>query len=102
MSDGWSAYSGISDLPEEYEHEVVNHSEEFINSDGFHTNNIEAMWNVVKSKIPVRKRNKKYLQLHLYKRMWREHNIARTWECLIHAIQIGVYDDLTSFDIQAI
>ena len=39
-SDGWAAYNRLSHLG--YQHEVVNHSLEFVRADGVHTNTIEG------------------------------------------------------------
>ena len=38
----------------EIEHQKVNHSKEFINSEGFYTNTIESHWKVLKDEIKVR------------------------------------------------
>ena len=40
ISDGWAAYHNIS--KHGYGHEVVNHSVEFVNNTGDHTNKIEG------------------------------------------------------------
>ena len=82
----------MNELPEGYTHRVVNHSEEWVTAAGDHTNTIEATWHVLKAAVPVRKRNKKHLQLHLYEKMWREHNLGGSWDSLMHALRIGVYD----------
>lgn len=48
-SDGWAAYNEISNLPEQYQHFVVNHSENFVDPDtGCHTQSVERMWREVK------------------------------------------------------
>jgi len=46
VSDCWKAYNGLEN--EGYIHKKVNHSEEFVNSSGFHTNRIEAFWGAFK------------------------------------------------------
>uniref|UniRef100_A0A915EAB8 ISXO2-like transposase domain-containing protein n=1 Tax=Ditylenchus dipsaci TaxID=166011 RepID=A0A915EAB8_9BILA len=45
MTDGWAGYNGVVDLPEGYEHYVVNHSENFVSPDDpdIHTQSIESM-----------------------------------------------------------
>ena len=40
ISDGWKAYCNIK--AHGYQHEVVNHSVEFVNEDGAHTNKVEG------------------------------------------------------------
>ena len=42
VSDGWSSYKTLQD--EGYSHSVVVHKDEFVNSDGYHTNSIESIW----------------------------------------------------------
>jgi IS1 family transposase len=51
ISDGWAAYNGIrSDV---YSHSVVVHVDNFVSpiDDAVHTQNIESLWNKVKSKL---------------------------------------------------
>ena len=58
-SDCWKAYSKLRD--EGYIHKIGNHSLEFVNSDGTHTNTIESTWRAVKTSLP-----KSGTQKHLY------------------------------------
>ena len=52
-SDCWAAYNGILDLPEcDFEHKTVNHSVEFVTTEGVHTNTIEGTWYALKRHIP--------------------------------------------------
>jgi hypothetical protein len=44
ISDGWAAYRRISELSEGYTHQVVNHLENFVDSEGATTNHIESEW----------------------------------------------------------
>lgn len=55
FSDMWRAYNGIKDLPEDYTHGQINHSEEFLHydQDFVHTQNIEAMWGSIKRTLPT-------------------------------------------------
>ena len=51
-SDEWAAYyRRVQQLPSVMQHQVVNHSIEFVNSTtGVHTQNVESYWNRVKTK----------------------------------------------------
>ena len=46
-SDDWSVYRNLEDIG--YGHEIVNHSVEFVNENGAHTNTIEGFWGVWKA-----------------------------------------------------
>ena len=48
VTDGWGAYNGLGAVRT---HEKVNHSKEFVNKEGFHTNNIEGAWKHLKDGI---------------------------------------------------
>jgi len=50
ISDCWKPYDILKDL--HYTHHKVNHSEEFVNSEGFHTNKIEGHWRQAKKLLP--------------------------------------------------
>lgn len=52
------------------EHHSVNHSIEFVNEDGFHTNNIESQWRVLRLKVGVG-RIQDTLDYHLCEFLWR-------------------------------
>jgi hypothetical protein len=45
-TDCWEGYMGLQDLG--YSHGTVNHSKEFISSDGSHTLTIESTWRALK------------------------------------------------------
>lgn len=49
VSDKWRAYIGING-----NHQTVNHSVEFVNSEGWHTNACEGMWRCVKTEVKAR------------------------------------------------
>jgi len=70
-----------------YIHHSVNHSKEFVDEDGNHTNNIEASWRTIKMKVPTQKRNHEILQEHLFEVMWRNQNVGSIWEALIAALK---------------
>ena len=46
VSDGWASYGKLQELG--YQHSVVIHAEEFVNSEGYHTNSIESVWSQMK------------------------------------------------------
>jgi transposase-like protein len=46
-SDEWGAYNGLSELDENYKHQVINHAEKYV--DGrVHTNGLENFWSLTK------------------------------------------------------
>ena len=70
-----------------YTHHSVNHSKEFVDGDGNHTNNMEASWRTIKMKVPTRKRNHNVLQEHLFEVMWRNQNVGEIWFSLLTALR---------------
>lgn len=54
-----------------YEHRTVNHSKEFVNSVGFHTNKIEGHWRQAKSKLSSFGVRKGMFSSHLAEFLWR-------------------------------
>ena len=70
-TDSWKAYGVIANHLS-LKHNIVNHSKEYVNVDGFHTNNVEGMHKVLKNyarcqfgRLPylTRKGETKYLDL---------------------------------------
>lgn len=51
LSDCWKGYINLA--KEGYVHKTVNHSKEFVNQDGDHTNKIEGHWRHAKAKMPT-------------------------------------------------
>ena len=47
VSDGWASYEHLSSLG--YKHSVVVHKDEFVNSEGEHTNSVESVWSQLKN-----------------------------------------------------
>lgn len=94
MSDFWLAYLGIPRIKvvPRYKHERVNHSKEFVRSDGVHTNNIEATWAALKSKITKKRCNEKFLQEGLFEQMWRSKNKGELWPGLLEALRTVKYE----------
>ena len=52
-SDTWRPYFCLSDYG--YNHQMVNHSEEFVRNDGVHTQEIESLWNSIKCELKIRR-----------------------------------------------
>ena len=72
-SDCWAAYNNVHLLPPVQSHSSVNHSIEFVDSSGVHTNHIESYWNRVKIKIKrMRGCHRSMLTSYLDEFMWRE------------------------------
>ena len=56
ISDCWKGYINLNRYG--YIHETVNHSKEFVNEEGAHTNKIEGHWRQLKSSLPTHGRRK--------------------------------------------
>ena len=73
--------------PPLYEHFTVNHSKEFVNKNGFHTNNIEATWAALKLKIPKKHRNERHLMNASFEQMWRAKHKGDLWKALLEVLR---------------
>ena len=72
-SNCWAAYNNVHLLPPVQSYSSVNHSIEFVDSSGVHTNHIESYWNRVKIKIKrMRGCHRSMLASYLDEFMWRE------------------------------
>lgn len=69
VSDCWKAYSKLE--AHGYEHRTVNHSVEFVNKDGDHTNKIEGHWRHAKSNLPKFGVRKHLFSTYLAEFIWR-------------------------------
>ncbi|XP_044167485.1 uncharacterized protein LOC122951546 [Acropora millepora] len=69
VSDGWKAYANL--WKHGYIHKTVNHSIEFVNKEGFHTNKIEGHWRQMKAKLPTHGRKKEHYSSYLAEFKWR-------------------------------
>ena len=69
MSDCWKAYYNLA--KNGYEHRTVNHSKEFVNDDGDHTNRIEGHWRQPKANMPKFGVKKTLFSSHLAEFIWR-------------------------------
>jgi transposase-like protein len=69
VSDCWKAYINLE--KHGYEHRLVNHSKEFVNNDGDHTNKIEGHWRQAKCKMPSFGVRKIAFSSYLAEFLWR-------------------------------
>jgi len=72
ISDFWKPYDVLNELG--YTHCKVNHSVEYVNEDGDHTNKIEGHWRQVKSHLPTYGTKKTLFGSHIAEFMWRYEN----------------------------
>eukprot|EP00112_Aurelia_sp_Birch-Aquarium-sp1_P000279 Seg1022.2 transcript_id=Seg1022.2/GoldUCD/mRNA.D3Y31 product="putative transposase-like protein" protein_id=Seg1022.2/GoldUCD/D3Y31 len=72
ISDCWKPYDILSEL--DFAHLKVNHSKEFVNEDGDHTNKIEAHWRQAKASFPKFGVKKEQYSSYLAKFIWRYRN----------------------------
>ena len=68
VSDCWKACINLK--KHGYEHRTVNHSKEFVNSEGFHTNKMEGHWRQAKSKLPSFGVRKGMFSSHFAEFLW--------------------------------
>lgn len=86
-SDCWSSYNKISKL-NEYQHQTVNHSYNFLDPDtGTCTNLIECLWNVSKQKFKEIKGCKRaYVQSYIDEFIWRYNNCVNNDRVLCYSL----------------
>ena len=72
ISDYWKPYDILDEL--DFEHLKVNHSKEFVNENGDHTNKIEGHWRQAKASFPKFGIRKKYYSSYLAEFIWRYRN----------------------------
>lgn len=80
-SDMWKAYQAIPRCEGyNFGYKTVNHSVEFVTSEGIHTNCIEGFWAILKAKIPGRHyEDVAALQEHLFTQMFFNHTKNCRW-----------------------
>ena len=72
-SDEWAAYNHVASLPNVSNHDVINHSVEFVSPSGVHTQNVESYWNSIKIKLKrMRRCHEHQLASYLDEYMYRE------------------------------
>ena len=69
FSDFWKGYINLENHG--YVHKTVNHSVEFVNGEGFHTNKIEGHWRQMKANLPSHGRKKEHYSSYLAEFIWR-------------------------------
>lgn len=69
ISDSWKGYINLNKYG--YIHQTVNHSVEFVNENGDHTNKIEGHWKQLKSSLPTHGRRKHHYPSYFSEFMWR-------------------------------
>lgn len=89
FSDQWAAYNGIGNCPEQYIHQTVNHSQNFIDPvTNTHTQNIENLWMCMKMKKKTQMgQHVSLLDTHLIEFMWRRRFQDHPFEYLVRAVQ---------------
>ncbi|KII65575.1 hypothetical protein RF11_00927 [Thelohanellus kitauei] len=90
MSIPWAAYNSL-DVNREFHHHTVNHSENFINATGTHTQNVEQMVSSPKSNIVINMRGTSddLLLSHLHEFMWRSWNPLGVYETFEKIVTLG-------------
>ena len=88
-SDLWKAYSSLSDHG--FNHETVNHSEEFVNGiTGAHTQTIECLWRHTKNKYKIKINGaKSLLDRQLKEEWWRGCNPSNTFNAFLRDMKIA-------------
>ena len=90
ISDCWKPYDILSEMG--YQYLKVNHSIEYVNTNGDHTNKIEGHWRQAKSKLPSFGTRKHLFSSHLAEFMWRYANREQDlFDTIIHDIS-SVYN----------
>lgn len=87
VTDGWRGYAEFK-RNEDFSHKSVNHSIEFVNAEGYHTNNIEGTWSGMKSVIKPRMRIRSLMQGKLFEFIWRRKHGDDLWQSLLNSIKI--------------
>ena len=86
VSDYWKAYVNLE--KHGYHHKTVNHSVEFVNEEGFHTNKIEGHWRQMKAKLPTHGRKKEHYSSYLAEFKWRYiHRGKDLWKVFLEDIK---------------
>ena len=86
ISDCWKAYINLE--KHGYKHSTVNHSKEFVNEAGEHTNRIEGHWRQAKAKLPSFGVKKYLFSSHLAEFMWRYmHKGEDLFSCFLNDVK---------------
>ena len=72
VHDCWKDYVNLEKYG--YEHKTMNHSVEFVNSEGYDTNKIEGHWRQMKVSLPTHGKKKEHYSSYLAEFIWRYMN----------------------------
>ena len=94
ITDGWLAYPSAIKLINanhnaNFTHSIVNHSKNFVEKDGTHTNHVEGTWSGVKQNISARHMRINVINGKLIEFIWRRQNKGNLWKALIKALFIN-------------
>ena len=85
-TDMWRGYLGLESLG--YEHQTVNHSENFRDPEtGVNTNTVEGTNNALKISVPSRNRTTDFIDEHLTTFIWRRKNSHELWIAFLRALR---------------
>jgi hypothetical protein len=93
---GW--HLGLEDWGQDYIHERVNHSEEYVTFDGVHTNTIEGTWNGIKMLVQARHRTADAMPWRLVEFIWRRVHQENHWNALLETLANVEFDRLIGED----
>ena len=91
FTDMWRGYKNLGEL--NMRHISINHGKNFVDpGTGAHTNTIEGLWAVVKSKIRSRYRTKKLINNHFQEFIWRRKHKSDLWKGLLDSLREISYE----------
>lgn len=89
-TDGWRAYRGLS--LKGYSHRTVNHKEEFVASDGTHTQRIESQWRNIRRKISQGGKRHENMTEYLLEHLWRRDCRRRNLDPFLELVKLLKYE----------
>jgi hypothetical protein len=97
-TDFWGGYLGLEDWGQDYVHQRVNHSEEYVSFDGVHTKTIEGTWNGIKMLVQARHRTADAMPWRLVEFIWRRVHQGNHWNALLETLANVEFDRLIGED----
>jgi transposase-like protein len=92
-TDMWKGYSTVEFEANGFQHDTVNHSENFVDPvTGVHTNTIEGTWNGIKMKVPPRHRSMAFVKNDLLSFVWRRVFADALWDRFLYALKNVEYE----------
>ena len=86
ISDCWKSYVNLE--KHGYKHATVNHSVEFVNKDGQHTNKVEGLWRLAKAALPTFGVTQGQHSSHLAEFIWRNiHKENDLFQCFLDDVK---------------